>query len=166
MKTKQQVDSTLTAAPAKVIKSDSVAMEFRKCLIERGMNARQLSAGIDCAYDTVRKVCKGEEFPGPKLLTKICTFFALDFGLMQELVQLDKAIDKGWVAMITDEDPDITEIKRYWSHLSPSCRDEAVAWVKARATQELTVAQDETAESESDLLEEHHNEEKLRLFGR
>ena len=124
----------MTTTRNTTLKSDSVAIEFRKRLAELKTNPRRLSAEIDCAYDTVRKVVKGVEFPGPKLLKRMCDYLGLDINLMQELVNLDKAIDKGWVELFTDEDPTITELKRYWVHLNANDKEEIIDLVKLKSS--------------------------------
>lgn len=99
-------------------KSMGIALHIQKRLKENGSNPLRLSADIGYAYDHLRKIVKGDVFPSSKLLKLICEHLNLDFKDMNALLQADKAFDKEWTETYASEDPDITDIKRFWPHLN------------------------------------------------
>jgi predicted transcriptional regulator len=125
----------LTQVPAET--NDYISMGVGRALQQKlkelGSNPRKLSAEIGYAYDHVRKVCKGQVYPGERLIKTICEYLEMDADEMLTLVQADKALEKGWVEILTEEDPLITKIKRSWDYLTATEKKDIVKNVIAKA---------------------------------
>lgn len=125
----------MTAAkrPEDYLKSASLGLVLQKKLKELNTNPRRFSAQIGYAYDHVRKIYNGSEFPGKTLLKKICDALELNYEEMLALVEADKGFVKGWNELVLDEDPKITEIKRHWAHLTDNDKQDIMELVKIKA---------------------------------
>jgi len=123
----------MSPANEKPLKSASLGLVLQQKVKEMGSNPRRLSAEIDYAYDHVRKVYNGSEFPGNTLLKKLCTYLKLDYEEMLSLVEADRAFDKGWLDLVLEEDPAVTDLKRFWPHLTTNDRAEILDLVKTKA---------------------------------
>lgn len=116
------------------LKSAGLGIILQKRLSEMKTNPRQLSFELGYAYDHIRKVYNGEEFPGKTLLKKICTFTNLDYEEMLILVEIDKALDKGWVKLLGEDDSALMDLKRYWSHLKEYDKQEIIDLARLKAS--------------------------------
>lgn len=124
----------MAAKSEKELISESLGKAIQLRLHELGTNPRRLSAKIDKAYDHVRKVCNGEVFPGPSMLKLICSTLDLDYDEMLALVNLDKAVSKGWAPIeVTDEDPLLIKVRRSWEYLTHAEKLEILDTVKFKA---------------------------------
>lgn len=118
----------------KSLKSAGVGLVVQKRLTEMNVNPRQLSFEVGGAYDHVRKVYNGEEFPGKALLKKICDFTGLDYKEMLALKEIDKALDKGWVDLVSKNDSAIVDLNRYWPHLKDDDKQEIINLARVKAS--------------------------------
>jgi predicted transcriptional regulator len=106
---------------------------LQKKFNELDLNPYKVAEIMGCAYDHIRKVYNGQDYPGPNLLRNLCDYLKLDYEEMLALVNYDKAIEKGWVDLMLDEDPQMKKLKQFWKHLTPSDQDEIIDLVKLKA---------------------------------
>jgi hypothetical protein len=111
---------------------------MQRALNEHGMNARQLAKELDrgdgtkgWAYDYIRKLSKGQIFPGVPATKAICDYFNLDFEELWKKIQIERGIDKGIV--LPDEDKLLLGVQRYWDYLNDVDKEEVLSQVKHRA---------------------------------
>jgi hypothetical protein len=121
----------------KIKKSEGFALEMQKRCRELDLTPKDVAGAIGRAYDVVRKVYKGETFPGPNLFKQICEYLKMDEEEMRMIVDGDRAIDKGWVELLTGDDPIISRIKTYWNDLSKVDQQEILDMVRIKAEKKL-----------------------------
>lgn len=108
------------------LKSAGVGIVIRKRLLAMEVNPRKLSFELGYAYDHIRKIYNGEDFPSKGLLKKICVFADLNYEEALLLLEIDKALNKGWVELLGEDDAALADLRRYWAHLKDHDKQELI----------------------------------------
>lgn len=119
-------------------KGEEFSQILRHRVRELGISSpRKLSGLMNTQYDPLRKVYNGERFPGPKLLKVICNYLDLDLEEMRALVNMDKALDKGWapaeLVEAIGEDKTLLKFSTYWASLPEDDKQELMDLAKGKA---------------------------------
>lgn len=147
-KTPQKIDTTQTKKgttfPVDVetsnpkIKAYYFPQEIRRRVKELGINPRRLSAMVDSAYDYVRKVYNGENFPGDNLIISLCEALDLDLDTMRNLDRIDRGLAEGMIPLeYTDIDPAHAHIAKFWAHLTTTDKQDLIEMARLKAERNI-----------------------------
>lgn len=117
----------------KITKAPSLSLALQARMRELELQPRDLASEIDHAYDHVRKVLNGDVFPGLDFLKDICAGLNLDFREMHQLLEQDRALDKGIEYAFTGMNPVLSQIDRFMKHMDADAIDRVLRIVEMEA---------------------------------
>lgn len=119
--------------------AEALGKEFQRKAKELGVNPHQLSTHVGRAYDTVRKIYNGEEFPSDKTLVKMCELLGLDIEEMRKILREEKALSKDCVPIeYTENDPVLIKIGKNFKYLTEDNKRELLTIARAMADEAIS----------------------------
>lgn len=116
----ENISPTLsTRITAELRNRDMTVMDFRREL--EGEYGKKVKIP---GYNHILRVCKGETFPGPNLLPRLCKFLGFDPDEAMLWVKMDKAIKNGGAQAFTGRDTQLLKFENLWKTLSQNSKDE------------------------------------------
>ena len=119
--------------------AEALGKEFQRKAKEMGVNPHQLSTHVGRAYDTVRKIYNGEEFPSDKTLVKMCQLLDLDIEDMRRILREEKALAKDCIPIeYTETDPILLKVGKNFKYLSDESKLEVLKLARNLADAEIS----------------------------